>query len=560
MLRELRIKNLAVVEAVTVPFAGGFNVLTGETGAGKSILVDALLLVCGGRAQGDVIRTDAESGTVEAVFDVFANAEARAVLEAAGLSGEEGELVVRRELARSGRHRAFVNDSAVTVGLLERLGQYLVEVHGQHEHQRLLEPARQLALLDRFADVEELAGRVAELYAKYQEAQEAVERGRAAERDRAQREDLLRFQVSELDAARLRPGEEEELRTERRRHQHTERFVSGLVEVTGHLVEASDSATDRVARATRVLRDLGRLDPSFAAPAEALEVAAAQIEDALASIQHLSDSLVFDPGRLELIEERLDALARLRRKYGDSEEAMIAFREAAAAELARLARHEEILVEQERMLGELVSELGDSAARLADRRAGAAGQLQTQAQREMRRLGMDRAVLDITIDRRDAAAVTARGVDRVEFRFSANPGEEPRPLARVASGGELARIMLALTTVLAAADAVPTMIFDEVDAGVGGRLASVVADTLAAAARGRQVLCVTHLAQIAARADHHVRVEKTVRGGRSRASATALGAAERVDEVARMLAGDAVTDTARRHARELLAARRSRDH
>jgi DNA repair protein RecN (Recombination protein N) len=559
MLRELRVKNFAVVEGVAVPFAAGLNVLTGETGAGKSILVDALLLVCGGRAQSDVIRTDAETATVEAVFDVFASAEARAVLDEAGLGGDEGELVVRRELARSGRHRAFVNDSPVTVALLERLGDGLVEVHGQHEHQRLLEPARQLALLDRFADVEDLAGQVAELYAKYQEAQQAVERGRAAERERAQREDLLRFQVSELDAARLRLGEEEELRSERRRLQYTERFMSGLVEVTELLADASDSATDRLARATRVLRDLGRLDLSFAVPAESLEAAAAQIEDALGAIQRLRDSLTFDPGRLETIDERLDALGRLRRKYGDSEKAMIAFRDTAAAELTRLGRHQEILVEQERMLGELSAELHGAAATLADRRAAAAGRLQTQAQREIRSLGMDRAVLHVAIDRRERDAVTARGLDRVEFRFSANPGEELRALARVASGGELSRIMLAVTTVLAAADPVPTMIFDEVDAGVGGRLASVVADKLAVAARGRQVLCVTHLAQIAARADHHVRVEKNLRGGRSRAAAAALGGTERVDEVARMLAGDTVTDTARRHARELLGVRRPRD-
>ena len=553
MLCELRIKNFAVVEGITVPFAPGFNVLTGETGAGKSILVDALLLVCGGRAQADVVRADAETATVEAVFDVVDNAEAKAVLDAAGL-GADDQLVVRRELTRSGRHRAYVNDSPVTVTLLERLGACLLEVHGQHEHQRLLEPARQLALLDRFAEVEELADRVAELHAKYQEAHQAVTQGRAAERDRAQREDLLRFQVSELDAARLSPGEDEELRTERRRLQYAERLLTGLVEVTAHLAEAPDSAADRIARAIRVLHDLGRLDPSFRAPTEALEAAAAHIEEAGTVIQRLRDTLTLDPGRLEAIDERLDALGRLRRKYGETEEAMLTFRDAAALELARLGRHEEILLEQERMLGGLATELYDSATTLTDRRAAAAARLQTRAQRELRRLGMDRAILEIALDRRALGEVTARGLDRVEFRFSANPGEEPRALSRVASGGELSRIMLAMATVLAAADPVPTMIFDEVDAGVGGRLASVVAEALAAAAQGRQVLCVTHVAQIAARAHHHVRVEKSVRGGRSRAAAAALRAVERVDEVARMLAGDTVTETARRHARELLNA------
>jgi len=557
MLRELRVTNFAVVESVTVPFASGLNVLTGETGAGKSILVDALLLVCGGRGQSDVIRAEAETATVEAVFDVSSSPEARAVLDGAGLATDDADLVVRRELARSGRHRAFVNDSAVTVALLERLGTCLLAVHGQHEHQQLLEPARQLALLDRFAGAEDLAARVAELFAKQEAARLAVQGSRAAERDRAQREDLLRFQLSELNAAHLRPGEEEELRTERRRLQHAERFMSSLLEIAQLLVDASDSAMTQIARAGRLLQDLGRLDPAFAAPAATLETAAVQLDDALAAIQRLRASVSVDPGRLEVVDARLDALSRLRRKYGDSEEAMVTFRDGAAAELSRLAHHEEILAEQERMLDELGTELRAAAVALGERRAAAAARLQAQAQREVRGLGMDRAALAIAIDRRQPDRITAHGLDRVEFRLSANPGEDLRPLARVASGGELSRIMLALTSVLAAADPVPTMIFDEVDAGVGGRLASIVADKLASAAQSRQVLCVTHLAQIAARADHHLRVTKSVRGGRSRTYATALTAAERVDEVARMLAGDAVTETARRHARELLGSKRS---
>lgn len=556
VLTELRVRNVAVIESAIVPFASGLNVLTGETGAGKSILVDALLLVCGGRARSDVIRSDADTATVEAVFDVSGCATARAVLEHAGISLEEDEIVVRRELTRSGRHRAFVNDSAVTVGLLERLGECLVEVHGQHEQQRLLEPAMQLELLDRFADVEDMAARVGELFSTYRTAQEAVEQGRAAERERAQREDMLRFQVSELDGARLRVGEEDALRAERRRLQHAGRFSSGLAEVGELLAYTNESATASVARAARVLADLARLDPAFGAPVEALDGAAAQIEDAMATIQRLRDSISVEPGRLEEVDERLDVLGRLRRKYGDTDEAMLKFRDEAAAEFARLGHAEATLAEHERTLGALGRELDTVAAALSERRAAAAARLAAQAQREIRTLGMDRAVLAIAVDRSPAAAVTAHGLDRVEFQLSANPGEEARPLARVASGGELSRVMLALITVLAAADPVPTMIFDEVDAGVGGRLAAIVADKLSLAARRRQVLCVTHLPQIAARADQHLRVDKTVRAGRSRAAATALAASERIEEVARMLAGDAVTETARRHARELLAAKR----
>src|SRR5919201_1123095 len=341
MLREVRLKNFAVVENVTVIFAPGLNVLTGETGAGKSILIDAIVLVRGGRAQTDVIRAEAETATVEAVFAVAGAGGARAVLDDAGLVPDDnGEIVVRRELARSGRHRAFVNDAAVTVGLLERLGDALVQVHGQHEHQRLLEPARQLGVLDRFADAEPLCDRFAALFAKHAEARAELERRRGAGRDRAQRQDLLRFQVSELDAARLRVGEEDELRAGRRRLQHAERFAAGLQEVGSLLQDDAASAIARLARAGRVLSDLGRLDAAFAAPVETPDAARAYLEDTLAALRGLRDTVVFEPGRLEAIDERLDALTRLKRKYGDSEEALLRFRADAATELDRLQRHE----------------------------------------------------------------------------------------------------------------------------------------------------------------------------------------------------------------------------
>src|SRR5436309_1754053 len=406
------------------------------------MLIDAILLVLGGRAQTDVIRSDADAATLEAVFDVEPRGAVVAALDEAGLALDDGLLVARRELGRSGRHRAFVNDAAVTVGLLERLGDHLVEVHGQHEHQRLLEPARQLELLDRFADAEELRERVAGLVAKFREARAEAERTRAAERDRAQREDLLRFQLSELDAARLRPGEE----------------------------------------------------------------------------------------------------------------AMLKFRDEVVAELDRLSRHEEILAAEERRLGELQAELGQAATALSERRRAAAERLGPAVERELRALGMERSHFRIWLERAELEGASPRGLERVEFRLSTNPGEDVRPLARVASGGELSRTMLGLTTVLAKADRVPTMVFDEVDAGIGGRVASVVAQKLAAVAEGRQVLCVTHLAPIAARAGHHVRVTKTVRAGRSRVALEGLAGDARVEEIARMLAGERVTDTARGHARELLGA------
>ena len=558
MLLEIRARNFAVIDSVAVSFQPGLNVLTGETGAGKSMLLDAILLVRGARAQTDVIRTDTETATVEAVFEVAPRGAAAAVLDEAGLGLEQGQVVVRRELTRSGRHRAFVNDSPVTVGLLERLGDHLVEIHGQHEHQRLLEPARQLDLLDRFADAEELRDRVGDLFTKHRAARVELERTRAAERDRAQREDLLRLQLSELDAARLRVGEEDELRLERRRLQHAERLSAGLAEAAGLLNDEDSSAMSRLHRAARLLRDLARLDPSFGGPADSVDGAGALVEDALGAIRALRDGITMAPGRLEAADERLDVLTRLKRKYGDTEAAMLAFREDAARELERLGRHEAILAEHERALGELEAELSGAAHELSKRRQDAADRFAAQAARELRQLGMERARFEIAVTRAALAEVGPRGLDRIELRLSTNPGEDVRPLARIASGGELSRTMLALKAILARADRVPTMIFDEVDAGIGGRVAAVVAQKLAGAAEGRQVLCVTHLAPIAARAAHHVRVAKSVRGGRTRVSAEVVTGDARVEEIARMVAGDRVTDTARGHARELLGRPASR--
>src|SRR5438093_1162100 len=381
MLREIRVRNFAVIDAVTAAFGPGLNVLTGETGAGKSMLIDAILLIRGARAQTDVIRADTETATVEAVFDIEPQGPAAAVLDGAGLGPDGGQLVIRRELAHSGRHRAFVNDSPVTVALLERLGDHLVEVHGQPEPQRLLEASRQL--------------------------------------------------------------------------------------------------------------ELSRLDPTFTAPADTVDGAGALIEDALTAIRSLRENVTMAPGRLESVDERLDVLTRLKRKYGDTEAAMLSFREEAAVELDRLGRDEEILAEQERMLGELRAELQEAAVALADRRRAAAERLAGETERELRQLGMERARFEIAVEQVPLADVGPRGLDRVEFRLSANPGEDVRPLARVASGGELSRTMLALKAVLARADRVPTMIFDEVDAGIGGPVAAVVAQKLAKAAEGRQVLCVT---------------------------------------------------------------------
>jgi DNA repair protein RecN (Recombination protein N) len=557
MLRELRVRNFAIIDSAEVPFEPGFNVLTGETGAGKSLLIDAILLVRGARAQVDVIRADAELATVEAVFEIPAGGAVWAMLGEAGIgAGEDGQLVIRRDVARSGRHRAFVNDTAVTVAWLDRLGDHLVEVHGQHEHQRLLDPVHQLDVLDRFAGAETLRARVSDLFTRHRAAREAVEHSRAAERDRAQREDLLRFQVSEIEAAHVRPGEEEELRAELRRLKNVERVSAGIAEVEALLVEDGQAVVGRVARVTHVLSALARVDSTFTEAVKHLEAAAVEIDETVRSVRALRGELTFDPQRLQVIDDRLDALVRLRRKYGASEAAILEHRGAAVEELARLARQDEIVASAERDRAGLEAELVAEAGALSERRRSAAERLAARVQRELRGLGMERAVFAAAVE--PVEAMGPRGMERLEFRLSANPGEEPKPLARVASGGELSRTMLALLTVVASADPVATMVFDEVDAGIGARVAGVVADRLAGVAAARQVLCVTHLAPIAARAAHHVRIDKSTRGGRTRATAAVLDGAQRVEEVARMLAGDDGSTAALRHARELLGTRRGR--
>ncbi len=568
MLRELTIRNLAVLEEAKVAFAAGLNVLTGETGAGKSIVIDALLLVRGARVQADLIRTGAETASVEAVFEVPPTGPVAAVLDEAGHAPADGQLVIKRELSRSGRHRVFVNDSAATAGLLERLGDVLVEIHGQHEHQRLMEPARQLDLLDRFADCEETRLRLSELWRRWDTARSELARIRDEAREGARKEELYRWELSEIDAVQLRDGEEDELRGERRRLQNAERIYAGLQEVMDLLQEDAQAAGARLGRAVSLLRELSRFDPDVGAPIEALEGAQAYVEDAVARARALRDRAVMDPDRLRLVDERLDAISGIKRKYGETAAAVSAYREEIARALDRIERHDAIVEETQAE----VARAGEAASRqgreLSETRAEAAPRLERLIQRELRTLGMDHARFRVALRRETAGAedlasgpdgwrLGVRGAESAEFLLSANPGEELKPLAKVVSGGELSRTMLAIKTILAASEDVPSMVFDEVDAGIGGRVADAVGHKLRQTAAGRQVLCVTHLAPIAAYAEHHLLVDKRVAKGATKTTVTALDAGGQVEEIARMLGGERITDASRRHARELLKAARS---
>ncbi len=567
MLRQLRIKNLAVIEDVAVSFAPGLNVLTGETGAGKSIVVDAILLVVGARAQPDLIRSGDESAIVEAVFEVEESGPTAAVLDEAGHRAEDGQLVIRRELARSGRHRVYVNDAAATVGLLERLGDVLVELHGQHEHQRLMEPARQLDLLDRFAEAWPLREQVASLVRQWGDARDALGRLRAEIAESARQEDLYRFQVSEIDAVRLREGEEEELRADRTRLQHAERILRALEDALAALHEDDDSAVARLSRAASLLAGLGRVDPQAAAPAEGLESAVAQVDEVVAQVRALRDRAVADPERLAEIESRLDAIAKLKRKYGETEAAILAYRQEVAGALARIESQDALFAQREAAAAELGRAAAAESRKLSEARARAAQKLERLIQKEVRGLGMAECRVRVVLQRERAGAsdlsdedgwrLTARGAEGAELLLSANPGEDLRPLAKVVSGGELSRVMLAVKTILAAADETPTLVFDEVDAGIGGRVADIVGQRLGQAATAHQVLCVTHLAPIAAHAARHLVVEKRVARGSTRTSVRVLDEDGREEELARMLGGERVTDLSRRHARELLRGART---
>jgi DNA repair protein RecN (Recombination protein N) len=570
VLRELRIKNLAIFDAVTIPFAPGLNVLTGETGAGKSIMIDALTLLLGERAQpAETIRTGAENATLEAVFALPKKSPVPALLEAHGFAPDEGGLIVRRELVRSGRGRVFLNDSNATLAVAEKLGELLLEVHGQHEAQALLRPSRHLDLLDAFGGLFILRDKLSQRWEEWRSTSDELTGLMLTGRDKSERLDRYRSEVAEIDAARLRPGEEDELRDERKRLQNAERLAEGATVAYQNLYDDPAASATRLGQAIGSLRELAKVDPSLQATVEALDVAAVQLDEAVRGLRTYRDGIVFDPPRLDEIERRLDEIGRLKRRYGDSVEAVLAARQQMAADVEKLSQGDEQGRQLAERLEKLKAELATRAADLSSRREQAAARLENLVTAELSELGIDKAVFKVRFTREAAGEgelgvgpeswrLTWRGADQVEFLFSPNPGEDPRPLARIASGGELSRTMLALKVILAATDSVPILVFDEVDAGIGGKTADTVGRKLRQVSRTRQVLCITHLPQIACYADHHLHTSKTVDGERTATSVSVLGKEERVREIARMLGGESVTDTSLQHALELINHARAR--
>ncbi len=563
MLKTLRIRNVAIIEDLTVDFGPGLNVLTGETGAGKSIIVDALGLAAGDRGDATRVRTGAERAVVEAVFAAGASASVRALLSERGLDDAGDDLVVRREVSASGG-KVFLNGSPATLGALREIGDRLVELHGQHEHQDLLEPDRHLALLDEFGHHDALARSVEEGCDAVLGARERLDRLRATSEESRSRGDDLERRVREIDAAAPAPGESERLDRERRVLQHAGTLARLLDEMVELLYEGEPSAASLAAAAGRRALEAASVDPALEEAATRIESARIELQDAGATLRDYREQADFDPARLEAVEARRVLLERLRLRYGADEEAILAHREACARELATLRdlcgeirRGEEaVAAEEGRYL--------EAAAALGRARREASERLCVAVEAQLRHLALGRAAFSVRFSaargplvgsgERGAGPLGRRGAERAEFLLAANPGEEERPLARVASGGELSRVMLALHLVLEGAAEGRVLVFDEVDAGVAGAVADAVGSRLARLGERNQVLCVTHLPQVAAHADHHYHVLKRVTAGRTRADARRLGARERVDELARMLGGREVTAASRRNAAALLAA------
>ncbi|MDE2292883.1 MAG: DNA repair protein RecN [Elusimicrobia bacterium] len=534
MLSKLSVRNFAVVEALDLELGAGLTAFTGETGAGKSILVEALGFLAGGRGSTDWLRAGAPRLEVSGVF-----------------SDGRRAVTASRTLDADGRSRVLVDGKPATVSALARLTEGLVDFHGQHEHQTLARPAAQLELLDGFAGLADERVRMAEAWARRKELTEALASLQMSEEERQRRLDLLRFQVSELEAADPKPGEEEALEAELPRLKHAARLGELAGEAYGRLYESEGSAEEQLGAAGRALEEMARLDPSLDAAREALERAREAASEAARALSRYTDGEGADPERLDAVLSRLDLLAKLKRKYGATVEELAARRGTLSAELERLENHGERAGEVEKDLAAAEKAAAARAEALRKARLKAAKRLSERAQSELAGLGLERARLSVSVEL-DEEALGPTGFDRVEFLLAANPGEPLKALRAVASGGELSRVMLALKTVLAEADRVGTLVFDEVDAGVGGAVGAAVGERLAALGRRRQVLVVTHLPQVACRAAVHFEVAKAVRGGRTYARVGRLEGGARVETLARMLGGREVTAASRRHAQELL--------
>ncbi|HWZ30293.1 MAG TPA: DNA repair protein RecN [Bryobacteraceae bacterium] len=549
MLVELVVENYAVIEKARVRFHRGLNLLSGETGSGKSIVVDALGLLLGARTSAEMIRTGAERARVSGIFEIAASASIGKLLDEAGIEIEDHELLVEREILANGKSRAFVGNRPATAALLKELAPYLGDIHGQHDQQQLFSPGVQREMLDAFAGapVEE----VAELYGRWRAATAELEELDRSGQEKLRLADLWSFQLKEIEAVEPKPGEDVELENDRRILRNVVRLEETANAAYASLYDAPESVTAQLGVVVKRLEELHRIDASVQDLLTTLQPATIAIEEASHALRHYLAKLEADPGRLDEVESRLAALEKLKRKYGATIDEVLVFLENARRELAQVEHSSERRAVLSKEVSRLSAAYESAAAKLTAARTDAARQLSKRVENELASLAMEKTHVAIRVE---AAAWSEHGADAVEILISPNVGEEPKPLEKIASGGELSRIALALKTCTARpSKSTPrTLVFDEVDAGVGGSAAESVGRRLKKLAGSSQVLCVTHLPQIAGFADHHYYVEKHTEKGRTIATIEELSAAERTREIGRMLSGERVTPEALRHAEQLL--------
>jgi DNA repair protein RecN (Recombination protein N) len=549
MLTELRIKNFAIIESLTLPLGRGFNVLSGETGAGKSIIVGALSLLLGERANADVIRTGAERATVEGEFDVSDRPEITTLLDERGIEVESDVVVLKREVT-PGRARAWINGTAVNAGFLAEVGRLLVNLHGQHEAQTLLDPEAQRRILDAFAGATEQANAVRHAHESLasivREIADLTKRRLDAER----RADYLRHVAQEIGDAQLSDGEDTRLEDEARRLENAEELRGLANGIAGALDGEEDTVLQKLAAIARHLTSIQRIDPTLGRLQESYDAAYYAIEALARDLEEYEGSVDLDPSRLDDVRRRRDLLFRLTKKYGGSLGEVIRTGENARRELDLVDSAGLDIRQLESRERDARTALRDGAGALTELRRAGADRLACAVDEVLPDLGMVDGRMHVALN--VSPEIGAAGAEDVEFCVALNVGHEPRPLSRVASGGELSRVMLALKTILARLDRVPTLVFDEVDAGIGGRVGLQVGDTMRRVAGYHQVFAITHLPQIAARAHHHILVSKGARGGVTTTDVAVLAADARVAEIARMLGGDPESDVSRAHATELL--------
>ncbi|MCH7650003.1 MAG: DNA repair protein RecN [Nitrospinae bacterium] len=562
MLQEIRITNFAIIENLAIEFHSGLNVLTGETGAGKSIILDALNLILGGRADTDTIRSGASTATVEACFTLN-DPQTLAMIADLGIDVDNGEVIIKRIISSSEKNRTYLNNSNLTVAALSAIGDRLIDIHGQHDHQSLLHPETHVDLLDHYGRLMQNRTEFHEHYAAYQKTLQTLKQIQTHQGERLQRQDLLNFQIGEIDKAGLSVGEDDDLKNEKNKLNHAEKLHQSVQNALDTLADNDGSVLELLGRVDRELQGLPEIDPALETQAQRGQTAYLEAQELAEELRDYQKTIEFNPARLEEIEDRLAEINGLKRKYGNDIATTLEYRETIGQELATLSLGEESIDALKEEIKTQQKALAALAVELAKQREQAAEKLKKAVEKELRDLNMKHVQFSVRfVYETDAEGFTtyknkktrthANGIGEIEFLFSPNPGEDLRPLAKIASGGEISRVMLALKSILNEQDPVPVMVFDEVDSGISGSVAEKVGVKLKKIAEQKQILCITHLPQIAGMADSHYRVHKTVSGKRTRSTIIELDYEHRVEEIARMSGGETITETTLKHAREMI--------